>query len=156
MTPLQDHKKTKVYLLQDHWNKTDNSASYKHSTDTVFSTNIYYISLYTTMVPNSKTPWWEAPKISFDVPNQAEEWKISYMKAVDFLETLDIDADREDDTKQGWWQMKMMFHGEDRQSLQTLINNNTITLKISAPPPMPLSHTVKYKRYQRGRTLLAF
>ena len=51
--------------------------------------------------------WWEAPLFSFDVPNQAEEWKIYYTRAIDFLDTLDIDPDSEDETKHGWQQIKI-------------------------------------------------
>ena len=69
----------------------------------------------------------ESPQIYFDIPNQAEQWKVFYTKAIDFLETLDIDPDNEDRNKHGWYQIKMMFHEGDRQALQTLINNNTIT-----------------------------
>ena len=46
---------------------------------------------------------------------------------LDFLETLDTDPEKEDQTKCGWRQIKKIFQGEDRQTLQTLINNNTIT-----------------------------
>ena len=48
-------------------------------------------------------------------------------RAIDYLETIDIDPEEEDQQKGGWKQIKMMFTGEDRLALQTLIDNNTIT-----------------------------
>ena len=41
------------------------------------------------------------------------------------MEALDIDPDK-DETKRGWCQIKMTFQGEDRQALQSLLDNNTI------------------------------
>ena len=41
--------------------------------------------------------------------------------------------------QKGWKQIKMMFAGEDRQALQTLIDNNTITPEDQLTP----SHTLK-------------
>ena len=76
---------------------------------------------------NSAPSWWEAPKFSFNVQDKAAEWKQFYIRAVDYLEALDIDPDKEDETKWGWHQIKMMFQGEDRQAIQTLLDNNTIT-----------------------------
>ena len=43
------------------------------------------------------------------------------------METLDIDPDGQGENKHGWMQIKMMFQGEDRQTLQTMIDNSTIT-----------------------------
>ena len=56
------------------------------------------------------------------------------MRAIDYLETLDIDTEAEDEHKKGWKQIKMMFTWEDRQALQTLINNNTITQEDQCTP----------------------
>ena len=58
--------------LQDHWKKTDNSASYKHSINLGFSTQ-HYTSIHTIMASTNTTPQWEFHKFSFDTPNQAEE-----------------------------------------------------------------------------------
>ena len=55
--------------------------------------------------------------------------KPSTQRVLDFLETLDIGPEKQDETKWGWKQIKMMFKGEDRQALQTLIDNNTIRVK---------------------------
>ena len=50
-----------------------------------------------------------------------------YTRAIDFLEALNINTKQADPTKAGWKQLKMMFEGEDRQTLQTLNDNGTIT-----------------------------
>ena len=57
-----------------------------------------------------------------------------YTRAIDYLETMDINPEREDENKKGWKQIKMMFTGEDRHALQTLIDNNTITPKDQLTP----------------------
>ena len=75
----------------------------------------------------STTSRWEAPKFSFTSKDEAAAWKEFYTRAIDYLETLDIDTEAEDENKKGWKQIKMMFTEEDRQALQILINNNTIT-----------------------------
>ena len=72
---------------------------------------------------------WEAPQFSFNTPDQTQEWKNFYTRVLDFLETLDIDPERQDENKRGWKQIKMMFQGEDRQTLQTMIDNNTINCR---------------------------
>ena len=71
----------------------------------------------------SSTPRWEAPKFSFNTDNQPAAWKEFYIRALDYLETLDIDPEEADQTKKGWRQIKMMFTGEDRPTLQTMIDN---------------------------------
>ena len=88
---------------------------------------------------HSNIPHWETPKFSFDTEDQASAWRQFYTRATDYLETLDIDPEREDETKIGWKQIKMMFTGEDRQALQTLIDNNAITLEDQLTP----SHALK-------------
>ena len=59
--------------------------------------------------------------------NQPVAWREFHIRALDYLETLNIDPEKADQTKKGWKQIKMMFAGEDRQALQTMIDNNTIT-----------------------------
>ena len=76
---------------------------------------------------HSSTPRWEAPQFSFNTDNQPAVWREFYIRALDYLETLDIDSEEANQTKKGWKQIKMMFTGEDRQALQTMIDNNTIT-----------------------------
>ena len=65
---------------------------------------------------------------------KTQEWKAFHTRVLDFLETLDIDPEKEDQTKDGWRQIKMMFQGEYIQALQTLINNNTITPEDQLSP----------------------
>ena len=80
------------------------------------------------------TSRWEAPKFSFNSEDQAAAWREFYTRAIDYLERLDIDTEAEDENKKGWKWIKMMFTGEDRQALQTLINNNTITQEDQCTP----------------------
>ena len=84
------------------------------------------------------TPCWEAPIFSFTSQNQAEDWKLFYTRALDFLKALDINPDGEDKGKKGWCQIKMMFQGDDCQAPQTLINNNTISCEIQHTPTLAL------------------
>ena len=50
-----------------------------------------------------------------------------YLRALDYLELLRIQPKEEDQLKRGWEQITTMFTGENRQILQTLIDNNIIT-----------------------------
>ena len=61
------------------------------------------------------------------MPDQTQEWKTFYTGVLNFLEALDIDPEKQDETKRGYKLIKMMFKGEDRQALQTLIDNNAIS-----------------------------
>ena len=79
------------------------------------------------IMAQSNTCRWEANKFSFNSEDQAAAWREFYTRALDYLETLNIDPEIEDKNKKGWKQIKVMFTGEDRQALQTLIDNNTIT-----------------------------
>ena len=81
---------------------------------------------------------WEAPKFSFNSPNQAADWQSFYTRALDFLEALDIDPEVADQNKCRWRQIKMMFEGEDCQALKTLINNNTVTPEAQEIPAQAL------------------
>ena len=81
---------------------------------------------------------WEAPKFSFNSPNQAAEWQAFYTRALDFLEALDIDPEVADQNKHRWRWIKMMFDGEDCQALQTLIDNNTVTPEAQQSPVQAL------------------
>ena len=54
----------------------------------------------------SNTPRWEAPKFSFNMEDQAAAWKEFSTRALDYLETLDIDTEAEDNNKRGWKQIK--------------------------------------------------
>ena len=90
------------------------------------------------MGSRSTTPHWEAPKFSFNSPNQANAWKSFYTRALDFLEAPDIDPDAEDQGKKGWMQIKMMFKDEDHIALETLIDNQTISPGAQQTPSLAL------------------
>ena len=77
---------------------------------------------------------WNPPKFTFNSENQAADWKTFYTAVIDFLDTLNIDPEKEDQHRTGWKQIKMMFSGEDRQTLQTLIDNGTITPAAQRTP----------------------
>ena len=61
-----------------------------------------------------------------------------YTRVLGFLETLNIDPERQDENKCGWKQIKMMFQGDDRQTLQTMIDNNTTTPEDQQTPTRAL------------------
>ena len=84
---------------------------------------------------------WEIPQFSFDTPDQTQELKNFYTRVLDFFETLKIDPERQDENKCGWKQIKMMFQGEDRQTLQTMIDNNTIPQEDQLTPTKALKAT---------------
>ena len=86
----------------------------------------------------STTPCWEAPKFSFNSPNQVYAWKSFYTRALDFLEALDIDPNVEDQGKMGWRQIKMLFKDEVCQSLLTFINNHTVSPEAQQTPSLAL------------------
>ena len=69
---------------------------------------------------------WEAPTFHFNSPNQSEDWRTFYTRALNYLDALDIEPDHADNIQKGWKQLKLMFEGEDRHALQTLVDNNTI------------------------------
>ena len=87
---------------------------------------------------STNPPHWETPKFSFTTEDQAAEWKKFYIRALDFLESLDIDPEKKDENKRGWHQIKMMFQDDDRQTLQDLIDNNTITAEDQLMPTSAL------------------
>ena len=87
---------------------------------------------------STNPPHWEALKFSFNTEDQATEWKQFYKCALDYLETLDIDPDKQDENKRGWHQIKMMFQGDYRQTLQDLIDNNIITPEDQLTPTSAL------------------
>ena len=57
---------------------------------------------------------WTAPSFSFDTTDQHAAWRDFYIRATDYLETLGINPEEEDQHKKGWKEIKMMFTGEDR------------------------------------------
>ena len=70
---------------------------------------------------------WTAPTFSFDSADLPNAWTEFYLSATDYLEVLRIEPTEEDQQKRGWEQITTMFTGENRQILQTLIDNNKIT-----------------------------
>ena len=99
------------------------------------------------MASRAPTARWEAPQFSFNSPQQTQEWKNFYTRVLDYLETLDIDPEAQDDARHGWKQIKMMFQGEDRQALQSLTITPSL-LRIRGPLSMHLkqsSHALKKK-----------
>ena len=89
----------------------------------------FFNKIYTnsTIIAQSSTTRWTAPTFSFNMEDQPAAWREFCTRDIDYLETIDIDPEQEDQHKKGWKQIKMMFTGEDRQALQTVIDNNTIT-----------------------------
>ena len=51
------------------------------------------------MASRAPTTRWEAPQFSFNSPQQTQEWKNFYTRVLDYLETLDIDPEVQDDTR---------------------------------------------------------
>ena len=70
---------------------------------------------------------WTAPTFSFDAADHPTAWIDFYYRAQDYLELLRIKPTEEDKEKRGWEQITAMFTGESRRTLETLIDNNTIT-----------------------------
>ena len=85
-----------------------------------------------------KNTIWTAPTFSFDTADQCTAWSQFYLRALDYLETLKINPEEEDQQKRGWEQITVMFTGENRQTLQTLIDNNTITAADQRTPILAL------------------
>ena len=81
---------------------------------------------------------WTAPTFSFDAADQPTTWRDFYIRALDYLETLRIKPEVEDQEMKGWTEIKMMFRGEDRIALQTLIDNDTITAADKCTPTLAL------------------
>ena len=80
------------------------------------------------------TSFWEAPKFNYNSPQQSEDWEVIYTRAIDYLNALDINAEEADGCKTGWKQLKMMSKGRDLQTLQSLTDNGTITVKSQKIP----------------------
>ena len=81
---------------------------------------------------------WTAPTFSFDAADQPTAWRDFYIRALNYLETLRIKPEEEDQEMRGWTQIKMMFTGEDRHALQTLRDNDTITAADKCTPTLAL------------------
>ena len=81
---------------------------------------------------------WTAPTFSFDAADQPTAWTDFYIRALHYLETLRIKPAEEDEELKGWTEIKMMFRGEDRRALQTLIDNDTIKAADQCTPTLAL------------------
>ena len=81
---------------------------------------------------------WTAPSFSFDAADQCTAWSHFYLRALDYLEVLKINPEEEDQHKRGWEQITTMFTGENKQILQTLIDNNIITAADQRTPILAL------------------
>ena len=81
---------------------------------------------------------WTAPTFSFDAADQPTAWEDFSIRALDYLETLRIKADVEDQDMKGWSEIKMMFTGADRRALKTLVDNGTITEADQRTPRLAL------------------
>ena len=81
---------------------------------------------------------WTAPTFSFDAADQPTAWEDFSIRALDYLETLRIKPDVEDREMKGWTEIKMMFTGEDRRALKTLVDNDTITEADQRTPRLAL------------------
>ena len=87
-----------------------------------------------TMASCTTTFYWECPKFNFNSPQQSEDCRVFYIRATDYLKALDIDTEEADNCKTRWKQLKIIFKGEDWQTLQTLINNGTRTQENQKMP----------------------
>ena len=81
---------------------------------------------------------WDAPTFHFNSPNQSEDLRIFYMRAINYLDALYIETDQVDNCHKGWKQLKLMFKGNGRQALQTLIDNGTIMEESMKTPSATL------------------
>ena len=84
---------------------------------------------------------WESPTFHFNSPNQSEDWRTFYTRALDYLEALDIKMEQADNCCKDWKQLKLMFKVKDREALQTLIDNVTITEESVKTPHAALDAT---------------
>ena len=101
---------------------------------------------------------WTAPTFSFDAADQPNTWIDFYYRAQDYLEVLRIQPTEEDQLKRGWEQITTMFTGENRQILQTLIDNNKITETDQRTPILALKAietAIKNEEHHRTSTTMA-
>ena len=86
------------------------------------------------MTSSSYCGCWEAPTFHFSSPNQSEDWSTFYTRALDYLDTLDIEPRAADQSCKGWKQLKLMFEGEDRKALQSFIDSGVMTAEHMLTP----------------------
>ena len=90
------------------------------------------------MASSSHRGCWEAPTFHFNSPNQSEDWSVFYTRALDYLDALDIELETADQSHKGWKQLKLMFEGEDRKALQSLIDSGVVTPEHMLTPKAAL------------------
>ena len=93
---------------------------------TLFPTNPNKFPLESWPLLSLTTTGKPLPSISTP-PNQPTDWRAFYTRALNYLDVLDIKTEQTDDCCKGSKQLKLMFKGKDREALQTLIDNSTIT-----------------------------
>ena len=81
---------------------------------------------------------WEAPTFHFNSANQSEDWSVFYTRALDYLDVLDIELEEADESHKAWKQLKLMFEGENKKELQTLIDNGVMTTEHMKTPKATL------------------
>ena len=55
---------------------------------------------------------WTAPTFSFDTADQPTTWRDFYIRALDYLETLKINPEEEDQQKRGWNKSQRCLQGK--------------------------------------------
>ena len=81
---------------------------------------------------------WEATTFHFNFPNKSEDWSNFYTRALDYLDALDIEPEVADESHKGWKQLNLMFEGEDRKALQSLIHSGVLTTEHMLKPKVAL------------------
>ena len=90
------------------------------------------------MASSSHHSCWEAPTFHFNFPNQSVDWSAFYTRALDYLDALDTEPDAAEQSCKGWKQLKLMFEGEDRKALQSLIDSGVMTTEHMLKPKAAL------------------
>ena len=75
---------------------------------------------------------------------------LQHQGPIDYLDVLDIETEQADNCHKGWKQLKLMFEGEDREALQTLTDNGTITeenIKTPCATLDSISTTIKAQEH---------
>ena len=146
MLKKQGEKKQEIHSLQDHHKQQQSTRKqplqdlqqqllHNSTISRPFFNKVHTNSM---IMAQSITTRWTGPTFSFNTEDKPTAWREFYTRVIDYLETIDIDSEQEDQYKRGWKQIKMMFTGEDRQALQTMIDNNTITPADQCTPVQEL------------------
>ena len=91
------------------------------------------------------------PQPSTLIPsNQSEDWSAFYTRALDYLDALDIEPEVADESHKAWKQLKLIFEGEDKKALQSLIDSGVVTAEHMLKPKVALhaiATTIKPEKY---------